>query len=36
IEREKLKQKSFEEVEIIKEGNQKQTETTNKIIETKK
>ena len=34
IEREKLRRKSFEEVELIEEGNQKQTEKTEKIIET--
>ena len=34
IEREKLKQTSFEEVEIIEQVNQKQTEKTEKIIET--
>ena len=34
IEREKLRRKSFEEVEIIEEGNKKQTEQTEKIIET--
>ena len=34
IERQKLKQTSFEEVEIIEQANQKQTEKTEKIIET--
>ena len=34
IEREKLRQKSFEEVPILEEINQKQTEKTEKIIET--
>ncbi len=34
IERQKLKQTSFEEVEIIDQANQKQTEKTEKIIET--
>ena len=34
IEREKLKQKSFEEVPILEEINKKQTEKTEKIIET--
>ena len=34
IEREKLRQKSFEEVEIIEQVNNKQTEKTEKIIET--
>ena len=34
IEREKLRKKSFEEVEIIETTNQKQTEKTEKIIET--
>ena len=34
IEREKLRQKSFEEVEIIEQINTKQTEKTEKIIET--
>jgi len=34
IEREKLRQKSFEEVEIIEQINNKQTEKTEKIIET--
>ena len=34
IEREKLKQKSFEEVPILEESNKKQTEKTEKIIET--
>ena len=34
IERQKLKQTSFEEVEIIEQTNQKQTEKTEKIIET--
>jgi len=34
IEREKLRLKSFEEVEIIDQANQKQTEKTEKIIET--
>ena len=34
IERQKLKQTSFEEVEIIEQVNQKQTEKTEKIIET--
>ena len=34
IEREKLRRKSFEEVEIIEEGNKKQTKKTEKIIET--
>ena len=34
IEREKLKNKAFKEVEIIEEGNKKQTKKTEKIIET--
>ena len=34
IEREKLRQKSFQEVEILEITNQKQTEKTEKIIET--
>ena len=34
IEKEKLRRKSFEEVKIIEEGNKKQTEKTEKIIET--
>jgi tape measure domain-containing protein len=34
IEREKLRQKSFEEVPILEEINQKQTEKTEKIVET--
>ena len=34
IERQKLKQTSFEEVKIIEQANQKQTEKTEKIIET--
>ena len=34
IEREKLRQKSFEEVEILETTNKKQTEKTEKIIET--
>jgi tape measure domain-containing protein len=36
IEREKLRNKAFEEVEIIEEGNKKQTKKTEKIIETNK